>query len=935
VTGRPARRAFEAARPFPLDPFQRQALDSLDAGRSVLVAAPTGAGKTLVAEYAVSLALAEGTKAFYTTPLKALSNQKHSDLGREHGPDRVGLLTGDTAVNPGAPAVVMTTEVLRNMIYAGSDLLDGLRYVVLDEVHFLQDRYRGAVWEEVIIHLPPSVRLVCLSATVSNAEEVADWIQAVRGGTDVVIEEHRPVELRHRYLVGERSRDRVHLLPTFAGDTGDPAGTPGGAARPNPEVARLEAQARVRTSRGAQVRRGRPDPRRGRSGRPRGSPALFTPGRVAVVERLDAEHLLPAIVFVFSRAGCDQAVSQVVAAHLRLTDGGERRALREIAARHTAGLSASDLAVLGFDPWVTGLEAGVGAHHAGLVPPMKEAVEEAFATGLLKVVFATETLSLGINMPARSVVIEKLSKFTGERHETLTPGEYTQLTGRAGRRGIDRIGYAVVCHSPWVPFEQVAGLASRRTYELTSSFRPTYNMAVNLVRRWPEDEAHRLLSLSFAQFRADRDVVSLERRRERTRERAERRWAEAGRDAGDDLDGYRALLAAAEGDRRARGGGRPQGAGLLRLQPGDVLVTGRRGRLVVVGHARSRDHRVRLLVLDRGGRLVRMGPDDLERNPMAAGRIELPRHHAPRSAEFRRAAAAALREARVAAPGRGAARETGAPPRVAPHDAADALARHPLHRDPRRDLRLRAASEAERLDRDAARLNERVGTRSTSLARQLDRVRLVLSAWGYVDGWSLTPVGELLTRIYHEADLLVAETLRRGVLDGLDPSDLAALVSCFTYERRGPDDAPVPPVWPSSAVAARYREVERAWRDLVGQERDTGLPETRAPDPGFAIYAAEWVAGDPLDEVLADGEVTGGDFVRQVRQCIDLLGQIADGAPDPATAFAAREAARLARRGVVVGSPVVALADRAGEVEPGEASPEVDEAARPDERVGG
>src|SRR3954454_19109998 len=410
------RATFVDQRPFPLDPFQIAALDALDAGKSVLVAAPTGSGKTVVAEYAIAKALGQGGKAFYTTPLKALSNQKFGDLARMYGVERVGLLTGDNSINGEAPIVVMTTEVLRNMIYAASPTLDGLRYVVLDEVHYLQNRYRGAVWEEVIIHTPPDVDLVSLSATVSNAEEVAQWIQTVRGETAPVIEERRPVELSHLYAAGDRGSDRLHLLPTFVDHDGEPA--------PNPVASRLDQRAP--------------------SSRARSRSKLYKPWRSEIVERLWDEQMLPAIYFVFSRSGCDAAVDQCVAAGLRFTNGAERAQLREIADTHTAGLADDELDVLGYDPWLAGLEAGFAAHHAGLVPPMKEAVEEAFAGGLLKVVFATETLSLGINMPARSVVIEKLSKFTGERHEFLTPGEYTQLAGRAGRRGIDDVGYVVV-----------------------------------------------------------------------------------------------------------------------------------------------------------------------------------------------------------------------------------------------------------------------------------------------------------------------------------------------------------------------------------------------------------------------------------------------------------------------------------------------------------
>ena len=876
VPGR--RAAFEAERPFPLDRFQVEALDALDAGESVLVAAPTGSGKTLVAEYAVFRALDAGAKAFYTTPLKALSNQKFGDLIRVHGADRVGLLTGDNSINGEAPVVVMTTEVLRNMIYAGSPTLDGLRYVILDEVHYLQNPYRGAVWEEVIIHLAPDVDLVCLSATVSNAEEFANWVQTVRGETRAVIEERRPVELRNLYLVGERGTDQLHLLPTFLrGESGE--------VRPNPEAARLDA-------------------RPGSRGRGRPARRLRTPGRVEAVARLAVEDMLPAIEFVFSRAGCDQAVEQCLDAGLRLTAAGQRPQIRRIAEARVRGLADEDLRVLGYGRWLAALEAGLAAHHAGMVPPLKEAVEEAFSAGLVRMVFATETLSLGINMPARTVVIEKLSKFTGERHEFLTPGEYTQLTGRAGRRGIDEQGYAVVCWSPFVPFDQVAGLASRRTYALRSSFRPTYNMAANLVRRYTAEVAHHLLNLSFAQFHADRDVVSLERQLERSREELRRQRDVAERGAGD-IDEYRRLAGELETERRDRGSGRRGGAALDALRPGDVIVArGRRGKVVVLAHDRGRGDAPRVLAVTTGGELVRLRADDFDGPPAPTTRIELPEPYAPRSAAFRRDTADRLRRAKVERADRRAERTRNE--RVS--ELATAVAAHPVAGDAGRDTRVRAAARGDRLERDITRLERRVRSRTESLARQFDRVLRVLEAWGYVDGWALTDAGHLLARLYTETDLLLAEALRQGMLDGLAAADLAAVVSCFTYERRGSDgNRPMPPPqWPSREVAARVRKFERVWRELSHNERDAGLPETRAPDPGFAAVLHEWVEGDDLEAVLADDdEITGGDFVRNVKQCVDLLRQVAAVAPEQETADAAAAAAGACVRGVVAASSVV------------------------------
>ena len=884
------RAGFVESRGFPLDVFQVRALDALDAGRSVLVAAPTGSGKTVVAEYAVTKALDEGRKVFYTTPLKALSNQKYNDLVRAHGAGKVGLLTGDNSVNGEAPVVVMTTEVLRNMIYAASPTLAGLRYVVLDEVHYLQNPYRGAVWEEVIIHLPPEVDLVCLSATVSNAEEFADWIETVRGETQAVIEERRPVRLRHLYLVGDRQSEDVHVLPTFVEVEGSDGLL---ELRPNPEAHRLDSRS---------SRKGGPAER----GRPRGR--LYTPRRIETVERLDDEGMLPAIYFIFSRAGCDQAVDACLASGMRLTTPEDREQIRAIAEAHLDSLSDGDLDLLGYSSWMAGLEAGFAAHHAGMVPPMKETVEEAFAGGLVKVVFATETLSLGINMPARTVVIEKLSKFTGERHEFLTPGEYTQLTGRAGRRGIDDLGYAAVLWNPYVPFDQVASLASTRSYALTSSFRPTYNMAANLVRRYPSDVAHHLLNLSFAQYGADKEIVRLERHLERSRDLLASHRQGAACDRGD-IEEYRSLLRnRAERRQAVRGGG--GAAGFDALKPGDVIA--RRGaKAVVLQRTRGRGEETKLLVLTADRGVVRLGPTDFAGPVRAVGSIELPRPFAPRSPAFRRAVADALRTVKVRTDGRG----NGAGGRSRGEEDGDPARRHPVASCPDLGLHLRYAERAERLARDVDRLERRIRGRTESLARQFDRVLRVLDSWGYVEGWELTDAGEMLTRLYSETDLLLAESLREGLLDGLDAPSMAAVCSVFSYETRGPEGAAPHRVrFPNRNVRDRATEIDRIWRDLNVVEDEAGLPETRQPDPGFAPVAHAWAAGKDLEDVLLDEDMTGGDFVRNVKQLIDLLRQVGDVAPRPETSSAARKAADALFRGVVAASSTVgsgaAAADR-------------------------
>jgi superfamily II RNA helicase len=481
---------FESHLQFRPDDFQVEAFRSLDAGHSVLVSAPTGSGKTLVAAYAVHRALQAGGKAFYTTPLKALSNQKYGELVATYGTEHVGLLTGDTAVRPEAPVVVMTTEVLRNMLLAGSDLLGGLHTVVLDEVHFIQDPYRGGVWEEVLVLSPPEIRFVCLSATVNNAQELGQWLRSIRGRTDVIVERHRPIVLRHLFAAHRREDDETLLLPLLTN------GKPGG------EGQRIDQAVRRATQ-------GRPPSWQSRGKGPR--LPYRTPLRTELIAALKAHELLPAIVFIFSRAACDAAVHQVVRDGVRLTDGEDRATIRKIAEARVETLTDEDLGVLGYDDWLEGLEAGVAAHHAGLVPVFRETVEECFAAGLLQVVFATETLSLGINMPARSVVIERFTKYGGAGRANLTSGEYLQLTGRAGRRGLDEEGHAVVVWSSETAFGEAARVAMAPPPDLRSAFRPTYNLAVNLVSRFDQETANEVLHRSFAQWQAKRaDLLSLQ-----------------------------------------------------------------------------------------------------------------------------------------------------------------------------------------------------------------------------------------------------------------------------------------------------------------------------------------------------------------------------------------------------------------------------------------
>ncbi len=882
----PALTEFQGLYDFDLDAFQVTACRALENGHGVLVAAPTGSGKTVVGEFAVHLALAGGRKCFYTTPIKALSNQKYADLLRRYGAGKVGLLTGDNTINGEAPIVVMTTEVLRNMLYAGSPTLSGLAYVVMDEVHYLADRFRGAVWEEVIIHLPASVRLAALSATVSNAEEFGEWLQEVRGDTTVIVDEHRPVPLWQHMLAGNR------LYDLFVDDE---------HTKVNPELRRFALDDLRRT----RVNQGRRNGRR-RESRPQ---RFRPPPRSEVIDRLDRAALLPAITFIFSRAGCDAAVEQCMYSGLRLTSVEEAAEIRAHVEARTADIPQEDLDVLGYRMWLTALERGLAAHHAGMLPTFKEVVEELFTQGLIKAVFATETLALGINMPARTVVIERLVKWNGEMHADLTPGEYTQLTGRAGRRGIDVEGHAVVLWTPGVDPGSVAGLAGTRTYPLNSSFRPSYNMAVNLVGQVGRERARTLLEESFAQFQADRAVVGLARQVRRGEEALEGYLEAATCHLGDFMDyaGLRRRLSDREKDlARARSGAQRAEAArsLERLRPGDVIVVPN-GRwagvaLVLEPGAAKRVDDPSPLVLTINRQVKQLALMDFRGPVEPVERVRIPASFSRKSPQHRRDLASTLRNktARIETPKASRRPEpTGEDPEIT--DLRRRLREHACHGCAEREDHARWAERYFRLERETADLRRRVEGRSQVISRTFDRVCGVLVQLGYLDDERVTDAGRRLGRLYSEADLLTAECLREGIWDGLDAAELAACVSALVYESRQAEDGKTPRV-PAGPVREALVEMARLSEDLREVERDHRVAFLREPDMGFVWAAYRWARGNQLDAVLSDADLTAGDFVRWTKQLLDLLGQIAEAAPrDSGIRATAGRAMDAMRRGVV------------------------------------
>ncbi len=696
---------FVDALGFGLDRFQLDAIEAIDQHVNVLVSAPTGSGKTLIANYAIGRILERGERAFYTTPLKALSNQKYREMCEIFGTERVGLLTGDTSINRTGDIIVMTTEVLRNMLLTESEQLVTLGLVVLDEVHYLQDPFRGGVWEEVLILTPTAVRFVALSATIGNARFLGDWFEQVRGPTSVVVEGTRPIQLHNHLAIVRRGQSDAEILDLLDG------------SHLSNESRRIDNMMKA-------TRRFRPGPKwKGpKSSAP--PPPFRSPRRSELLLALERDDLLPVIVFIFSRAACDDAVHQCRRDGLLFTTPEQRREIEVIAEARLMGFSNDDLTALEYADFIDSLRRGLTMHHAGMVPAFREIVETCFERNLLAVVFATETLALGVNMPARSVALERFSKFSDAGRKFLTSAEFSQMTGRAGRRGLDDEGHAIVCFANDVALHDVGRVALAPPSDLHSSFRPTYNFTANLINHFDFETALEVVQRSFAQFETDR---------------------------------------------------RPAGT---KRSLGDQMVA---------------------------------------------------RHH-------------------------------------------------------------------------------------------------VLEELGYASKWRLNERGQLLRSIYHECDLLIAESIGVGVFEDLEAAQLAGLLSCFVFESKR-----------ASRVLNAAKQVttkkRKTLNDRLGQERRGNLserlheirligatirevedrfavPNAKEPDGKFATTIAAWARGASLSTVLdlADveiGQTSPGDFVRNAKQVADLCEQISRMRDIPNVASVAGEARDAVLRSVVAGASTV------------------------------
>jgi ATP-dependent RNA helicase HelY len=851
---------------FPLDPFQMEAINYLKEGKSVLVVAPTGSGKTLIAEYAISRAMEEGMKAFYTTPIKALSNQKFRDLSSYYGLGKTGLLTGDNSINPDAPIVVMTTEVLRNMLYERSDTLHGLRYVILDECHYLMDPFRGAVWEEIIIHLPVAVKIVALSATVSNYQDFGGWLNALRGDVGIVYAQDRPVPLRHYYFMGG------NMLNLFS----------------------------ERASRAAAEYQKMLTSKEGREGK-RIRPRSLIPRRSQVVSKLQKSSMLPAIYFIFSRAGCNAAVIHCLQEGLDLTTPREKEEIEEQAHASLQRLPEEDLRVFGYEQWFEALKRGVSSHHAGMLPLFKEIVEDLFARGLIKVVFATETLSLGINMPAKTVVIESLFKFNGESHELLTPTEYTQLTGRAGRRGIDKVGNGVVLYHPMVTLSQVQRLARRESLPLVSSFSLSYNMALNLLRSYSLEESIKIINESFAQYTADKDVVKLEKAMEKHRALMEKLKGEVTCNKGD-AEYYlqkRGALSRMEKEmaqERRRNRIQLINHELSELAVGDVIVLQRKGtrlRALVLSMGEDDRGNPRLLLLDERGRRLHADYRFFNALPQVLGHFD---GNLKEGVSKKRAREIRGWLSRFEVPAPEPWEDVERPHKLKEEirSLKVELESHPCHRCQKKDTCIGVARKAIQIRQEIDNLSRQMEARSDVVSRKLANICNILQKLEYLEGDRLTYKGHMLSQIYNECDLLLSEVLWHNIISDLQPEELASFLSCFVYESResppgaerrhgrGRPQQPSSPRPPTHALERALDQTLKHQERTKRLEAEEALDLLRPIDAGFMHVAYDWADGCSLEYIIGQyPQLSAGDFVRSMKQVLDLLRQLSGVVDDP------------------------------------------------------
>jgi superfamily II RNA helicase len=856
---------FRSRYPFSLDDFQVDACRAVDSGHSVIVSAPTGAGKTLVAEFAIHLALAAGKRIAYTTPLKALSNQKFADFTRLYGADTVGILTGDVKVNPRGRVLVMTTEILRNMFYTGG--LDDLGYVVLDECHYMGDEGRGTVWEEIIVNAPHDVALVALSATVANVAEIADWISIVHRPIVPIYHPDRPVPLSY-------------ALADLAGEIHDLAKVRAGRARV------VGDEPRGPDDRGRWYTRRVVDPN-------------------TLIEALEARGWLPAIYFIFSRMGCERAMDDVLIEGRTLLAREQQREVDLVIAEaleDTPSVGESSLNQSVF----RALRLGVGIHHAGVLPSLKRLIERLFERGLCKVVFATETMSLGIHMPARSVVLQGLTKRTERGFRSLSHNELTQMAGRAGRRGIDAEGQCVIALDARDGVDDVLRVVDGAPEPIESQFKLGYgSVALLLASGAPPEVLRRRVEASFGQYQnlkriraAEGDVARLEQTL------AEARAFAAPCGDFERIGRYRRARQEVDLRRRASGrGGRRGERGVIEADPGRLVLARRRGGpelAAILGVHAIRGHRVLVDALLPHGAVVRLKAGAIKQIFWATPPLHVPRDRGRDHRGLHHLAAEL---------GRLDVRELAERERAQRPEAT--LATIECHRCP-----WGSTSRCDQAWREVERLTERLQTRRGALERyrsaywqEFLRVLDVLEQFEAVRDRALTPKGRLIAGLRHDNELLVAEALTRGVLSDVTLAEAAAVCSALLEEARSGEPA-IARLFlrKRPKLKRKLDQLETIAEHVREAQRARQLGMAAAVQPGFMPAVFHWASGDDdwtgiVQEMFGGHE---GDLIRAMRRLIDLLRQLAESREVPAaTARLLHEAARVIDRGVVLESALI------------------------------
>ncbi len=851
--------------PFQLDTFQLEAIDALNQGHSLVISAPTGSGKTVIGEYAIYRAMSHGQKVLYTTPLKALSNQKLRDFRNQFGYENVGLLTGDLSVNRGAPITVMTTEIFRNMLYAEVDKMDDplsdVEAVVLDECHYMNDSQRGTVWEESIIHCPSTVQLVALSATVANAGQLTDWIEKVHGPTELIFSDFRPVPLNFSFC----SAKGLHPLLNNS-RTG---------LHPNCKV--------WRPPKGQKKKRRSP-----RQLQPEAPSISF------VIKRMAEREMLPAIYFIFSRRGCDRAVKDLTGSFPLLSNVEKAK----IEARLKTYINENSEGIRrGIH--IDALRCGIASHHAGVLPAWKELIEELFQQGLIKVVFATETLAAGINMPARSTVISALSKRTENGHRQLMGSEFLQMAGRAGRRGLDLQGHVVTVQSRFEGVREAGELATCSANPLVSQFTPSYGMVLNLLQRYDLEKSRELVQRSFGCYLASLDLFDEEEQLQQLRNQLADLQALVGEIPWNAFEDYEKRRNRLKEERRL--------LRILQKQAADTLINELTAALqfasvgtlisfknpsfkgqvipaVIVSKYKQQGKSSRLVCLTDTNAWTLIACQSVVSLHAELSCLDVSYIKAPDMSRLDEIIYGDEQSLLLSSSVKDAAQ---AHDMVTPqYDLAEEvlsqskfvdsleeeLACLPAHQWGDRKKLKKHRRRMDELDIQIRERQDLIHHRANHHWDTFLALLEILQYFGCLDELNSTEIGKTVGSLRGDNELWLGLVLMSGHLDELQPSQLAAVLQAISTEVNRPD------LWSGFSASSQSLEalndLSSIRRELLRIQERYNLEIPACSEPELMGLVEEWANGSTWDHLMANTSLDEGDVVRVLRRTIDLLAQI-------------------------------------------------------------